>query len=97
MALTLLDVLSGQKELKICTGYNVNGKILRDFPTTQYLYNSKPEYITLPGWDEDITGINKFEDLPQNARDYILKIESLIEVKIKYISVGPERDQLIIR
>ncbi|MBR2317191.1 MAG: adenylosuccinate synthase [Spirochaetales bacterium] len=95
LALTLLDVLTGQKELKICNGYEIGGKIISEFPTTEKLYNAKPSYITLPGWEEDITGIREYDKLPINAQKYIEKIEEIVNVKIKYISVGPERDQLI--
>jgi adenylosuccinate synthase len=97
IAITLLDVLTGEKELKICTGYNIDGKIIKEFPTTQKLYGASPEYITMPGWEEDITCIREFDDLPENAKNYVYKIESLINTKIRYISVGPRREQLIIR
>jgi len=90
-------VLSGFNELKICTEYQIENKKINDFPTTQYLEKAKPEYITMKGWKEDITLVKKFKNLPENAQKYVLKIEELIEAKIKYISVGPERDQLIIR
>lgn len=95
VALTLLDVLSGLDEIKICTKYVVDGLPTEDFPTTQKLYDCEQEYITLKGWNEDITTIRNFNDLPENTKKYILTIEELIKVKIKYISVGPERDQLI--
>lgn len=97
LALTLLDVLSGMKELKICTGYKLDGKVTEDFPTTRTLYKATPEYITLPGWEEDITGVRDFDKLPENAKNYINTIEKLVNVKIKYISVGPKREQLIIK
>jgi len=97
IALTLLDVLSGEKELKICTNYKIGNTKTDHFPTTQKLYDAIPEYITMEGWDDDISNIKNFNDLPENAKKYILKIEELINVKIKYISVGPEREQLIIK
>lgn len=97
LALTLLDVLSGMDELKICTGYKLDGEVTEDFPTTQRLYKATPEYITLPGWSEDITGIRDYDKLPENAKKYINTIEKLVNVKIKYISVGPKREQLIIK
>ncbi len=97
IALTLLDVLSGQKELKICTGYKYQGEVLTEFPTTEKLYTSEPEYISMKGWDEDITAIREYDKLPKAAQEYIEKIEALVGVRIKYVSVGPERDQLITR
>ncbi|MCG8573038.1 MAG: adenylosuccinate synthase, partial [Spirochaetes bacterium] len=97
LALTLLDVLSGLEELKICTHYQIENEQLTEFPTTQKLYQAKPQYITLPGWSEDITDVREFKNLPQNARNYIEKIEELVEANIKYISVGPKREQLIKR
>ncbi len=97
IAITLLDVLSGLKEIKICIKYKYNNSLIVDFPPTQQLYKCECEYITLPGWNEDITEIKDFNNLPTNAKNYVLKIEELINVKIKYISVGPNREQLIIR
>ncbi len=97
VAITLLDVLSGFNELKICIEYKIENNKIKDFPTTQFLEKAKPEYITMKGWEEDITDIKKFQKLPENAQKYVIQIEELIETKIKYISVGPERDQLIIR
>jgi adenylosuccinate synthase len=96
VALTLLDVLSGENELKICIGYNIDGNSTADFPTTQKLIKAKPEYMTMEGWQEDISGVRKFKDLPKNAQKYVKKIEELVNAKIKYISVGPNREQLII-
>lgn len=97
IAITLLDVLSGEEELKIATKYKIDNIYTADFPTTEKLYKSTPEYISMPGWNEDITGIRNFFDLPKAAQNYINKIEELIGVKIKYISVGPKRDQLMKR
>lgn len=97
VAITLLDVLSGEDELKICTKYNIDGEQIDAFPTTQKLYQAKPEYISMPGWKDDITGIRSFFDLPKNAQNYVTAIEELIDTKIKYISVGPKREQLIKR
>lgn len=97
VALTLLDVLSGLKKIKICVKYKYDNIITDEFPPTEKLYKCKCEYITLPGWDEDISNIKNFKDLPDNAKNYILNIEELIKVKIRYISVGPSREQLIIK
>jgi adenylosuccinate synthase len=97
IAITLLDVLSNETELKICAKYDTGSEVLVDFPTTQKLYDAKPEYMTMPGWTEDITAVRNFNDLPKNARNYVTKIEELVGVRIKYISVGPRREQLIKR
>ncbi len=96
MTVTCLDVLSGQSELKICIGYDIDGEITEHFPINCTLNKAKPVYITLPGWKEDITEARKFSDLPKNARDYIIKIEQLCGVKISYVSVGPKREALIV-
>jgi adenylosuccinate synthase len=95
IAITLLDVLSYEEELKICTKYKTANEVTSDFPTTQKLYDTSPEYITMSAWSDDITAVRNFNDLPKNAQKYVLKIEELIGVKIKYISVGPRREQLI--
>jgi len=97
IAMTKLDSLSGQKKLKICIGYNIDGKSFNDFQLTPGLEIAEPEYIEMDGWDEDITGCRNFTELPKNAQDYVNKVEDLIGFKIKYISVGPERESLIIK
>jgi adenylosuccinate synthase len=92
----LLDVLSGLDELKICTAYEVNGERTIRFPShVDDLRVAKPVYETLPGWQEDITGVRKLDDLPANARQYLDRIMELIGVPIELVSVGPERDQTI--
>jgi adenylosuccinate synthase len=97
IAITKLDSLSGSKTLKICTAYNIDGKSTKTFPLNPLLDKAVPEYIELKGWDEDITKCRKFDELPANAQKYITTIEELIGYSIKYISVGPERESLIIK
>lgn len=97
IAITKLDSLSGSKSLKICTAYNIDGKSTKTFPLNPLLDKAVPEYIELEGWDEDITKCRKFSELPVNAQKYINTIEELIGYSIKYISVGPERESLIIK
>jgi adenylosuccinate synthase len=97
IAITKLDSLSGSKTLKICTAYNIDGKSTKTFPLNPQLDKAVPEYIELEGWDEDITKCRKFSELPKNAQAYINKIEELIGYSITYISVGPERESLIIK
>jgi len=97
IAITKVDSLSGQKKLKICTGYNVNGKIYNEFLLTPGLEIAVPEYIEMDGWDEDITSCRKYSELPKAAQDYVSKIEELTGYYIKYISVGPERESLILK
>ncbi len=96
IALTLLDVLQGFETLKICHSYSVNDKNYRQYPPdTETLTIAKPVYSELPGWEEDITKVRKFADLPLNARRYVKEIEELLEVKVSILSVGPEREQTI--
>ncbi len=97
VAMTKLDNLSGESHLKICTHYLVNGTRSIDFPLYPKLRIAQPEYIEMPGWKEDVRQVRRYQDLPLAARNYIEKIEELIGVSIKYISVGPERDALITR
>ena len=95
--ITKLDVLSGLEEIQLGVGYKYNDEILTDYPYDQKVaYEAEPIYETMQGWDEDITSINKFEDLPSNAQKYIKAIEDFIGVPITFISVGPERNQNII-
>jgi len=97
LVITKLDVLDGLKELRICTGYEYEGKILNDFPASLKILGAcKPVYETLPGWSEDISGMRKLEDFPKNTRDYLQRIETLLEVPIQIVSVGPGRDETII-
>ena len=98
LAITKLDVLDMLDEIKICTGYEYKGQILEHFPAEiKILQECNPVYIALPGWNQDISGIKEFADLPENAKNYLARIEELSEVKIKIISVGPERESTIIK
>lgn len=97
VALTKLDCLSGIKTLKICTDYRYRGELVGRFPLNPILEEAEPVYIEMPGWDEDITGVRRFEDLPKAAQDYVLEIERRIECPVRFVSVGPERAALIDR
>ena len=96
IALTKLDVLSYADEIEVCVAYDIDGKETTDFPLTEKLSHAKPIIKTLKGWKKDIGGCRKKEDLPKEAIDYIEFIEKSIDSKIKYVSVGAERDAIII-
>ncbi|MGN1052028.1 MAG: adenylosuccinate synthase [Candidatus Scatosoma sp.] len=95
IALTKLDVLSGYDEIEVCTAYTRGGKKIEEFPTTAVLNECKPVLETVKGWHCDISGCRKKEDLPEEALDYIAFIEKACECKIKYVSVGPEREAYV--
>ena len=95
IALTKLDILSGHEELEICTAYELNGKKLTEFPFTDVLDQCKPVFEKIKGWNCDISKCRKKEDLPKEALDYIHFIERACECKIRYVSVGAERDAYI--
>lgn len=97
VALTVLDVLGYLDEIPVCVGYEIDGRVRKDFPTTVELAKAKPVYETLSGWKSDIRGINKYEDLPENCRKYIEFIEKELEVPVAMISNGPERHEIIYR
>ena len=97
IALTKMDVLSYMDEIPVCTKYRVNGGLTDKFPFPSVLPKAEPYTEYLPGWKTDISGVRRFEDLPKEAQDYVLYIEKAIGCYIKYISVGPERDSIIIR
>jgi adenylosuccinate synthase len=97
ISLTKLDSLSQQKSLFICTDYKYKDKLISRFPINPVLNESKPVYTELEGWNTDISDCRDFYNLPKQARAYVLKIEELVGYPIKYISVGPERDSIIIR
>ena len=94
LCLNCVDVLTGLDEIKICVAYELNGKRIYHYPASlKQLQACKPVYETLPGWKEDITGCKTLEELPENARNYIHRIQDLVGVKISTFSVGPDRDQ----
>lgn len=96
IVITKLDILSGLKELKICIGYKLNGKYIKYSQCGYYeLYNLIPAYKTFKGWNEDISGIRKFQNLPKECKNYINFISKFLNVKIKFLSVGPERNSNI--
>lgn len=96
LLLTKLDVLSGFNELKIAVAYNINGK-RHEFPpsTLAELEHAEPIYETLPGWSEDISRIREVSDLPDATCNYIKRVSELCDTRIRTVSVGPERDQLV--
>ncbi len=98
VALTCLDVLSGFEKIMICTKYKIGEEETDQFPArADILANVVPQYTEMLGWNEDISRTKEFFDLPKNAKNYIQKLEELLETKITIISVGPERDQTIFR
>lgn len=96
IALTKLDVLSYADEIEVCVGYELDGKVTTEFPFTQNLDRYKPVMKTVKGWKCDISKARKLSELPKEAVDYIKLIEELVEAKIKYVSVGAEREEYIV-
>ncbi len=97
VALTKLDVLDTFETLKICVGYKVDGEVLDYVPDTPLQERAEPVYEEWPGWECDTTGIRKWQDLPEKAKAYLNRIEELTGAPMKFVSVGPERDQIIVR
>ncbi|MFR5816078.1 adenylosuccinate synthase [Hominisplanchenecus sp.] len=97
VAFTVLDVLGYLDEIPVCTGYEIDGKVITDFPTTAQLEKAKPVLEKLPGWKSDIRGIRKYEDLPENCKKYIEFVEEHIGFPITMVSNGPGRDDIIYR
>ena len=97
IALTKLDVLSYMDKIPVCTQYKVNDRKTDKFPFPSLLNKSEPVTEYLPGWGCDISGVRSFDDLPKAAQEYVMYIERQIGCFIKYVSVGPERDSIIIR
>ncbi len=98
LVLTKLDVMSGLDEVKIVTAYELDGVRTTHMPLQTWVFErAKPIYETLPGWRDDISDARRFEDLPEQARRYIERIEALAGVPVSMISVGPERDQAVLR
>jgi adenylosuccinate synthase len=97
VALTVLDVLGYLDTLPVCVGYEIDGVVTKDFPTTVKLAKAKPVYEYLPGWKTEIKGIKEYKDLPENCRKYIEFIEKELETPITMISNGPGRNDIIKR
>jgi adenylosuccinate synthase len=97
LAITKLDVLSNLPEIKVCTGYRIDGKSTRRFPNDiRTLERIEPEYETLPGWQKDITGVTSMDELPSEARDYLDFVSDFLKVPASIVSSGPKREQTIV-
>lgn len=97
MAITRLDILDKLKTLKMCVGYKYNGQILNEFPASlKVMGKVEPVYEEMPGWETDISGVRKYEDLPVNARKYLERLSEVTGIKLGIVSVGPSREQTMI-
>jgi adenylosuccinate synthase len=97
LAITLLDILSGLPEVRICTHYEVDGERIADLRGgPELLTRAQPRYETLPGWQEDVTGAQRWEDLPAAAQRYVRRVEELVGVPVVLLSLGPRRDQTVL-
>ena len=97
LALTKLDVLSEMEQIPVCVRYLVDGRETDRFPFPAALGGAKPVLEYMDGWKCDISGVRRWEDLPEAARRYVLFIEEAVGCPITYVSVGPERDSIILR
>ena len=97
VVMTALDCLSYLDEIKVCVGYEVDGKVIKDFPTTPTLKKCKPVFETLKGWHCNIKGIRNYDELPEEARNYVEFIEKQLGFRIDMVSNGPEREAIIYR
>ena len=97
LALTKMDVLSYMEKIPVCTAYEIDGVRTLNFPTGEALNKAKPVFEYFPGWKCDISGVRRFEDLPEAARNYVLEIEKAVGCPIRYVSVGAEREAYIER
>jgi adenylosuccinate synthase len=96
LAVMLLDVLAGLPEVKICSAYEIDGKRVTQFPShVDDLRKAVPVYETLPGWQADIDGVTRFDDLPKEARGYVARLGEVIGRPVSIVSVGPDRAQTI--
>ncbi|MFK3677221.1 adenylosuccinate synthase [Microbacterium sp. NPDC090218] len=98
LVLTKLDILTGLEQIPVCVAYDVDGERFDEVPVNQTdFHHAKPILEYFPGWNEDISVARTFDDLPQNAQDYVLALEKMSNTRISVIGVGPERDQVIVR
>ncbi|MBM7624333.1 adenylosuccinate synthase [Sporohalobacter salinus] len=97
LAVTKLDVLDGLETIKVCTGYEYKGEVLKEFPTDQrVLAECEPIYEEFAGWDEDTSKVREYDNLPENAKAYLDRLSELVGVKISILSIGPKRAETII-
>ncbi len=97
LVLTKLDVLSGLKKIRICTGYRLGSKLWKTVPATvEALQEVKPVYEEVPGWEEDLTGVTRWKQMPKAAKRYVERVEKLLGVSMTSVSVGPSRQQHIV-
>jgi len=98
LALTKLDVLSGMERIKVCTGYMIDDERVDSFPDDALrLERCKPRFTEFPGWEGELSGAKRFEDLPENTRNYITELEKLTGCRVRFVSTGPQRDHFIDR
>ncbi|MBC8145095.1 MAG: adenylosuccinate synthetase, partial [bacterium] len=98
IVLTKLDVLNTFDEIKVCTSYEVDGRMVKYFPSDcTTLDRVTPIYETLPGWNCELAGIDRFDDLPKRTLDYVEFIENVVGARVAYLGIGPEREQVVVR
>jgi adenylosuccinate synthase len=96
LAVMLLDVLSELHEIQVCTAYEIDGRRMANFPSQlEDLRRAVPVYESLPGWQTDITGVRKYNELPDHARGYLARLSELLARPVAVVSVGPDREQTI--
>jgi adenylosuccinate synthase len=97
LAVCKIDKLDDYEEIKVCVGYKLDGKEIDYMPPAYRMYDIEPVYVTVKGWLKDTSKIRKYEDLPKETKEYIELIENYTGVKVKYIGVGPAREDIIIK
>jgi adenylosuccinate synthase len=97
LIMTKADVLSSFEEIKVCEGYRYKGKSIDYLPYDVLDEALEPVYKTLPGWSEDLTGLNSIENIPESLADYISYLENSLQTPITIVSVGPDRTQTLMR
>ena len=97
VVLTAIDCLGYLDEIKVCTGYEIDGNVTTDFPVPSLLDQAKPVYETLPGWKCDLRGITDYSQFPQAAKDYVDFLERHIGYPITIVSTGPKRHEIALR
>jgi len=96
--MTKLDVLTGLETIPVCVAYDVDGVRVEEVPSSQTdFHHAVPIYENFPGWQEDITGVRNFDDLPANAQAYVLAVEAISGCRISAIGVGPDREAIVVR